>query len=281
MLRLPIPDSAAILETRFMKIQLASDLHLEYLQRNFPGERLIAPARDADLLVLAGDIASGVHAIRLFRDWPVPVLYVAGNHEFYQYSLEQTRLALRQAAEGGPVRFLDNGSAVFPGVRFLGATLWTDYLLESDSAPDQLMLYADQKVQDHHMIRTEAGRFTPALARAQHALSRQWLARELAKPCDGKTVVISHHGPHCRSIHPRFAGNDLNACFVSGGLEPLIAQADYWLHGHVHDSFDYMLHGCRIVANPRGYALNRREAATALELQFENPAFQSACLLDI
>ncbi len=62
-----------------MKIQLDSDLHLEYLAKRFPGERLITPHPDADVLVLAGDIASGTDAIVLFRDWPVPVIYVIGN----------------------------------------------------------------------------------------------------------------------------------------------------------------------------------------------------------
>lgn len=64
-----------------MRIQLASDLHLEPLTDRFPGERVVAPAPDADLLVLAGDIANGLDGVRLFADWPVPVLYVMGNHE--------------------------------------------------------------------------------------------------------------------------------------------------------------------------------------------------------
>ena len=64
-----------------MRIQLASDLHLEYLQRLFPGERLISPAVDADLMVLAGDIGNGIQAIELFKNWPVPLLLLAGNHE--------------------------------------------------------------------------------------------------------------------------------------------------------------------------------------------------------
>ena len=53
---------------RILRIQLASDLHLEFLESCFPGERLIAPAADADLLVLAGDVANGIRAIELFAD---------------------------------------------------------------------------------------------------------------------------------------------------------------------------------------------------------------------
>lgn len=66
-----------------MRIQLASDLHLEFLRGYFPGERLIAPAHQADVLVLAGDIEKGTAGVELFSDWTTPVLYVLGNHEFY------------------------------------------------------------------------------------------------------------------------------------------------------------------------------------------------------
>ena len=264
-----------------MKIQLASDLHLEYLQRNFPGERLIAPAPGADLLVLAGDIAGGVQAIGLFKDWPVPVLYVPGNHEFYEQSFEQARMNLRQAAEGTCIRLLDDDAARFGSVRFLGATMWTDYLMASELSRSQLMKNAGQKLKDHQVIRTETGLFTADRALALHQQSRNWLARELAAPFEGKTVVITHHAPHALSVHPRFAGDPMNATFISGGLDDLIAKADLWLHGHVHDNFDYTFAGCRVVANPRGYAQNRNQVAAACELRFENPAFLWNCVLDV
>lgn len=66
-----------------MKIQLASDLHLEFIACQFPGETLIAQAVGADVLVLAGDIGNGLLGVNLFAHWPVPVLYVPGNHEYY------------------------------------------------------------------------------------------------------------------------------------------------------------------------------------------------------
>lgn len=66
-----------------MNIQLASDLQLEFLERRFPGERIIEPSPGADILVLAGDIHNGIKAVASFGNWPVPVVYVAGHHEFY------------------------------------------------------------------------------------------------------------------------------------------------------------------------------------------------------
>lgn len=263
-----------------MKIQLASDLHLEFLQRNFPGELLISPANGADVLVLAGDIGTGTLALELFKDWPVPVLYVAGNHEFYGQSFEQMRVDLKRASEGTSVRFLDNEVADFGGVRFLGCTLWTNYRLDCNRTQRQQMEIAELTLNDHRVIRSQAGFFTAAKALEEHEQSRRWLERQLDIPYDGKTVVISHHGPHRLSVHPRYALEPSNTAFVSE-LPELLAKADLWLHGHVHDTFDYVAEGCRVAANPLGYARNRNQVTQVRQLRFENPAFQWALLLDV
>jgi predicted phosphodiesterase len=264
-----------------MRIQLASDLHLEFLQRDFLGARVIAPAADADVLVLAGDIANGADAVDLFADWPVPVIYLAGNHEFYGNDFDATRLAIKAAAGASrDIHFLDNSGFVFDGVRFLGATLWTNYRLMLNKTQRQLMDIAEQGLNDHRVIRTGARIFSAARALAEHDYSRAWLAKQLALPFDGITVVVTHHGPHPMSIHPRYAGDPINAAFVSD-LSPLLDLAPYWIHGHVHDSFDYRVGGCRVVANPRGYALNRRDVAFASQLEFENARFNGACVIEV
>ena len=106
-----------------LKIQLASDLHLEFLQHEFPGERLIAPVPGGDVLVLAGDIANGADACRLFADWRgalrVPVVYVCGNHELYGHHIEPMYQRLREGAALNNIHFLENDSVVIGGVRFL------------------------------------------------------------------------------------------------------------------------------------------------------------------
>ncbi|KMZ12184.1 Ser/Thr protein phosphatase family protein [Candidatus Burkholderia humilis] len=112
-----------------MHIQLASDLHLELLASRFPGETLIRPAHGADVLVLAGDIASGAHTVELFANWPVPVMLVAGNHEFYNREFATTLTQMRAQAKGTSVRVLERDVVDIGGVRILGCTLWTDYRL--------------------------------------------------------------------------------------------------------------------------------------------------------
>lgn len=262
-----------------MKIQLASDLHLEFLQRNWPGERLIAPTTGADVLVLAGDIANGADGFKLFADWPTPIICVAGNHEFYGHAMEPMRAKMRDGAALNGIHFLENESVVIDGVRFLGSTLWTDYRLRSNRTQSQLMEIAQRQLNDHRLIRTGRHIFTPQDALEQHEIARAWLKSELAKPFAGKTVVITHHGPHPLSVHPRYVGDQLSAAFVSD-LSDLMPGVDLWLHGHVHDGFDYQVGRCRVVANPAGYVLNRGYAQRD-DYQFENPLFDMNMLLEV
>ncbi|MCY1375649.1 hypothetical protein D9M69_630790 [compost metagenome] len=136
------------------------------------------------------------------------------------------------------------------------------------------------RINDHRLIRTQSGElFSPEHALRDHEVSRAWLKQELSKVYDGKTVVITHHAPHPLSVHPRYAGDATNAAFASD-LTELLQKADVWLHGHVHDGFDYSVAGCRVVANPRGYARNVSSATDAGSLQFENTAFEHACVVD-
>jgi len=263
-----------------MKIQLASDLHLELLEPNWPRERLIDCADDADVLVLAGDIANGAKALTLFAGWPAPVVYVAGNHEFYGQTLDPMREHMRVVAHECGIHFLDNDSVEIGGVRFLGSTLWTDYQLTQERSQADSMRYVEQRLNDHFWIRTDTGVFTTQHALAQHQAARAWMQTELNKPFAGKTVVISHHGPHPLSVHPRYVGNLLNPGFVSD-LSALMSGVNLWLHGHVHDSFDYQVGNCRVVANPAGYLMNRGAAATSADFSLENPFFDRHLLLEV
>nr|WP_324292376.1 metallophosphoesterase [uncultured Rhodoferax sp.] len=194
----------------------------------------------ADVLVLAGDIANGVQACQLSEHWPTPVIYVAGNHEFYGHSMEPIYNQLRESAalSQGRFHFLENDSVVIKDVRFLGATLWRDYRLHSGQEKSQKrsMDYAGKSLNDHFLIRWGRHLFRPEDALARHDISRNWLTSELAKPFDGQTVVVSHHGPHPLSVHHRYAGNELNAAFMSD-LSYLLTGVDLWLHGHVHDGW--------------------------------------------
>lgn len=273
-----------------MKIQFASDLHYEFLEKQFPDYRLITPA-DADVLVIAGDIHRGTMAIETFADWPVPVVYIHGNHEAYHQDYDDLLAQLRTQAHGSNVHFLENDELVLNGVRFLGCCLWTDYQL-TPFDPAEAMQAAEKFLPDHKVIGTRRGgdgsensegdetSFPASMAQQLHAASRAWLEKRLAEDFEGATVVVSHHGPHPDSVHQRFAGSIINAAFVSD-LTPLMGRADLWIHGHVHNSFDYTVAGTRIVTNPRGYATNRLAAAAPEQLTWENPEFDPQRVVEV
>jgi predicted phosphodiesterase len=217
------------------------------------------PINDADVVVLAGDIARPREAASWALRYDKPVLYVLGNHEFYGSSIDGAVAELKQLCEGTQVHVLDNDEVVIDGVRFLGSTLWSDFMLfgngEERAAAVQEALRLMRDFSRIRLRRDGEALFTPADCAALFERNAAWLDRRLDTPHAGPTVVITHHAPSRQSIHPRFSGSPLNACFVSDA-DRLVGgrRAHLWIHGHTHDSFDYVLDGTRVVCNPRGYA---------------------------
>lgn len=271
-----------------MNIQLASDLHLEFLQNKWPGERVIAPVPGADVLVLAGDIADGAQAPQLFASWPshperVPIIMVGGNHELYGHTYRPMLDKMRRVAALNNIHFLENECVVVNDTRFLGCIMWTDYRLRTHLSQAQQMEYAERSLDDHQRIRTGRKMFRAQDALDRHRESRAWLMQELAKPWAGKSVVVTHHGPHPLSVHPRHDDDVLSSAYVSDLSELLGSEyaPDLWVHGHVHDGFDYIVGRTRVVANPAGYVLNRRMVNSPSDFQFENPAFDRHLVLEL
>ena len=235
-----------------MKLHILSDLHLGV-------GALEPPQTDADVVVLAGDIARPAAAVAWAQRFGKPVLYVLGNHEFYGRSLDGTVAEVRRLCADSAVRLLDDEACMIDGVRFLGSTLWTDFgLFATETERQQAIELAQRLVRDFSRIRLREdgdALFTPQDAAARFARHATWLEQQLAEPHAGPTVVITHHAPSCQSIHPRFAGSPINACFVSDAEHLLRGRrAALWIHGHTHDSFDYEVQGTRVLCNARGYA---------------------------
>ena len=104
-----------------------------------------------------------------------------------------------------------------------------------------------------------------------HKRSRNFLEDELARPFDGATVVVTHHAPHPRSMHSRYGSDLLSAAYVSDLTTVIEAgQPNLWVHGHVHESFDYRVGATRVVCNPHGYGAG-----------IENPKFDPGLVLEV
>ncbi len=234
-----------------MRIRVHSDLHLEF-------QDWIPPPVPADVVVLAGDIHVGVEGLswarRHFAD--SHLIYVPGNHEYYGGEMESTLEQLRQVAAAEDIALLDCDPVVIDGVRFLGATLWTDFALYG-SDPEAIahaQAEARRRMADYRRIRLrDSGRLQPDDTRRIHQRQAAWLAEQLAQPFAGATVVVTHHLPHALSVHPKYEGDLLNPSFASD-LSALVRDpVQLWIHGHTHESIDYQIDGTRVVCNPRGY----------------------------
>jgi hypothetical protein len=231
-----------------MRLHVVSDLHAGF-------GAFDPPETDADVLVLPGDVDVGVRGIELAKEWARgrPVLYVAGNHEFYGQAIPRHLRKLEEAATGSAVRFMENREVVLGGVRFLGCALWTDFELFGQRAVSAAA--AQGVMNDFRQIRVEPEyrRLTPNDVMAMHQHSLRWLRERLDAPFAGPTVIVTHAAPSLRSVRPVHRHDHVTAAFASDLEWMMDGRAVLWIHGHTHFCCDYELGGTRVVANQRGY----------------------------
>jgi DNA repair exonuclease SbcCD nuclease subunit len=248
-----------------MKIQLLSDLHLE--SEAFDPE----PQPEAELLVLAGDIDSRWQGYARFAGWPVPVLAVAGNHEFDGRELNEAWPALRAHCAQFGITLLERESATLTArdgrrVRFVGSVRWCDFdALGVAQRPRALRAGAYfQRVMG---ARLGGAPFDAEAVRGQALACAAWLTQALAEPAQGRwdaTVAITHFAPSLRSADPRYGPLPSTASFCNAD-EALLPGAQLWLHGHLHCRHDYqVIHAdgrrTRVVSQARGLASKGEDA---------------------
>jgi predicted phosphodiesterase len=295
---------------RPVRLHVLSDLHVEL------GDDPASPARrsDADIVVLAGDIHLGAQGMAWARQrfGGQPIVYVAGNHEFYGQHWDDLLGELRREAARYDIDFLENQAVTIQGIRFLGATLWTDFeffglarraasmraaegglkdfeLIEAGLPPEaQAELYepVPRLSVTMHQGKRYVARLTAAHTLERHQASRAWLQAELPQGDPAATVVVTHHYPHAHSCAQEWLASPLTPIFGSQLPDETLRGASVWIHGHTHDCCDYRLEGnpdpagvrrsVRVVCNPRGYP--RRPGAAH---PYENRTFDSSLLIEI
>lgn len=256
-----------------MRLQLLSDLHLE--TEAFDPQ----PAPDADVLILAGDIDSTWQGFARFAGWPVPVLLVAGNHEFDGREWNDAWPALRACTQASGVRLLEREACEVADregrrIRLIATTRWADFDLYGAAQRERAQHSAGYFMR--LMQATRDGRPFDAAAMRDEALEcRTWLAQELSRPhrCDA-TVVVTHFAPSAASADPRFGQQPSTASFCNDD-QAMIARAELWLHGHVHCCHDYTVargsrRASRVVCNARG-----------LQHKNEGVGFDPLCVLEV
>lgn len=258
-----------------MRLQLLSDLHLE--TEDFDPQ----PTPGAEVLVLAGDIDAGWTGLERFAHWPVPVLMVAGNHEFDGRELDEAWPALRLHCASLGICLLERESLILTSnqglrVRFVGTIRWSDFDLFGPLRQAQALRAGSYFLR--LMAATRRGAPLDVAAMREESLAcRQWLANELAQPALGhwdSTVVVTHFAPSLRSADPRFGAQAGTASFCNAD-DDLIAQAELWLHGHLHCRQDYLVEragrsSTRVVCQ-----------ATGLDRKGERQGFDTLKLIEV
>ena len=274
-----------------MRIQVLSDLHLEY------GGEIPPLAPGAEVVVLAGDLAPAKHrAIRFPAEvWAGAehILYVPGNHEFHGSDIEEARRMLALDCADCGVTLLDTGAVTIGHVRFIGATLWTDFRLESLPSRlggrDRLTRSggAARELDAHKAAGERLDDFTGAIrdreapeghgllttreTARRHARDLAFIEAEIAAAHEAdpgsaspgsksgaggaglEAVVVTHHAPSPVAVHYRHAGSPFNPAFVSDLEETIVhLRPALWIHGHVHHAVSATVGRTWILANPLG-----------------------------
>lgn len=268
-----------------MKLAIASDLHVEF------GDIDLVNQQGADLLILAGDIVMlkdldkqserGDRARNFFQRVSAAfpkTLYVMGNHEHYSGDFAKGTDRFRTFCELHNITniaLLDKEHVNIDGYDFYGGTLWTDF----NDMDTYTMHNAATAMNDYRAVKnthdTVSWKFLPKHALRDHQKMRNYLQVAMdnyrsAGRTDNRVVVITHHAPSRSSIHEKYAHDDLmNGNFASDLDEFILAnpQIQLWVHGHMHDPFDYGIGGTRIVCNPRGY-IQYEPRAQEFEIQY-------------
>ncbi len=232
-----------------MKIQVISDLHREFGSTELCFDH-------ADVVVLAGDINLGTKGFEWIKEAipNKPVIYVLGNHEYYKGSYPKTLHKIKEAASNSNVHVLENSHVDIEGIRFHGATLWTDFSIFGN--PVQYGMLCQPKMNDYKMIKRD-----PSYSKMRtldtfkiHQLSKQWLKESLEDSKEFKNIVVTHHAPSIQSVPEHYKEDPLTAAYASD-LEDVIKEYQplYWIHGHIHTPVRYKIGETEIICNPHGY----------------------------
>ena len=242
-----------------MKIQIVSDIHLEF------GHNFHIDNAGADVLILAGDICCARHIdkhIGFFAqcsDKFKSIIYIMGNHEHYKHTFNDTASVIRKAlSRFDNIHLLDNQVLTIDGLKFIGATLWTDMNANCPLTKNKLMFgMNDFRLIKYKNRRDDYMKFGPGHAYAEHQISKAFIESQILFD-DAPHVIVTHHAPSFRSIHPRYANDThMNGGYASNMEDLMTQNVKLWIHGHTHTPFDYMVNDTRVLCNPMGYPNER------------------------
>lgn len=235
-----------------MKIQYASDLHLEFPEnKGYLKENPLRPI--ADILVLAGDIVPFAimdkhkDFFNYLSDHFETTYWVPGNHEYYYYDLSMKGSSFIEEIKSN-VFLINNMTAMHEDTKLIFSTLW------SMIKPENQWI-VQQRLSDFHVIKYKKKPFLPSHYNSLHQESINFLETELKQNAAEKTIVVTHHVPTFLNYPEKYKGDALNDAFAVE-LVDLIETfgPDFWIFGHHHyNGPDFKIGKTQFVTNQLGY----------------------------
>jgi len=235
-----------------MKVQYASDLHLEFPEnKDFLKKNPLEPK--GDVLILAGDIVPFAvmdkhkDFFRSISDHFETTYWIPGNHEYYYFDLTKKCGTLNENSRSN-VHLVNNISVQKEAVRFIFSTLWSRI-----SPTNHWQI--ERSVSDFQVIKFNDFPFCSDQFNLLHEESLSFISRELHLNYTGKTVVATHHVPSFMNYPEKYRGDVLNEAFAVE-LYDLIEDRgpDFWIFGHHHFNVpDFMIGKTNLATNQLGY----------------------------
>lgn len=277
-------------------IRTVSDLHLDMdvNASKFPWTPPGLPTDHLTALVIPGDIW---HARKYLsyanQSWLAKraqtfryVVFVLGNHDYWggalNFEADRVRALIKEQGLTN-VFLLERDALVLEDVKFVGGTLWTDF---NKQDPTTKFMWSQTMIPDSKYIKyriaftrqnnetvEEYRRLRYDEVLKAHLDTRSYIFQHAKKDQNTrKLVVVTHMAPSCLSIADEFKDDKIANGYYYTELGNTIVdtQIDYWFHGHMHNSVDYMIGNTRVINNPRGY-----------EGSFKNDQFNPELLIEL
>ena len=261
-----------------MRVDVCSDLHLEFADLTLPG---------GDVLIISGDACEARYLKKsdyspdsVHFAWEDPrrktgryyrffeeecskyrkTILVMGNHEHYCGRFEKTYDLMRENLPAH-VQLMEKETQEIDGVLFVAATLWTD----CNKGDGLTMFHLKSGMSDYKMITMKNGeiyhRLTPQRTFEEHIRTKEYIEQVLRNNRERATplpvVMVTHHAPSKLSIKPQYENDHLMNGGYSSDLSDIMLdhpEIRVWTHGHTHDEFKYQIGETTVVCNPRGYS---------------------------
>jgi Icc-related predicted phosphoesterase len=260
-----------------MRVDLISDLHLEFGDLELPGGDILIVSGDACEARYLDKSSYGPDSVyfsfedpkkkktRFYRFFEEEcqkynrTLYVMGNHEHYGGQFEKTYDQLKNNLPDH-VQLLEKETVEHVGILFVGATLWTDM----NNGDALTMYHLKDGMNDYRMVKMHANgvyhRLNPERTYYEHMRTKEYIEQILRNNLERSNplpvVVVTHHAPSKLSTKPRYENDTLMNGGYSSDLSKLMLdhpEIRVWTHGHTHDEFKYQIGETTVLCNPRGY----------------------------